>query len=504
MVSCERDWFERHTTMTFWIVAGFLTLVLFLVVLDLGLLTRRPKQVTATEAALSAQLWLVGAIGLGILLFRLYDIDWIPLSDPLRREPVALDALLQYLTAYVIEVALSLDNIVVLVLLFAHFKIPHENRGRVLFWVLLGCLISRAGMVAVGASILSYEWTRWLFVALLIIAAFRTFVLPDRPADLDDRPFVRAAKRTFGQNRSIAAVVMVAVLADLSFALDSIPAVFSVTRDPLIAFTSNVMAVLALRSLYFSLQNVISRIRYLKVGLVVMLLGLATKIAFFGDTLLPTAITIGSILGVLGASVLASIPHMRKQARMEDELPAPIEDAAEAIAATRRNLRKLAVLVVGTLVLLGAIAVGPLPGPGFTILAPIGIAILATEFAWARGLLGKLKFLQDKTDEIANRTSVWLVPFVVVGFWAVLGLVAYFTHTRYDWDMSIVFVLAGGGFMPIGFWAYRKIVIHFWGLPVSDEASRTVEIVVVRQQDISDRVHPAKAVSSSAFTPSPF
>ena len=193
---------------------------------------------------------------------------------------------------------------------------------------------------------------------------------------------------------------------------------------------------------------------------------------------------------------------------MDAELPAPIEDAAEAIAATRRNLRKLAVLVVGTLVLLGAIAVGPLPGPGFTILAPVGIAILATEFAWARGLLGKLKFLQDKTDEIANKTSVWLVPFVVVGFWAVLGVVSYFTHTRYGWNSGTIFVLAGGGFMPIGFWAYRKVVLHFWGPEALSDSPRKVEVVVVRRQDvtedITDRVGPVKAVPLSRFKPSPY
>jgi tellurite resistance protein TerC len=489
--------------MTVWLVAAFIALVFVLLVLDLGLLTRRPRRVTATEAALSAQLWLVGAIGLGILLFHAYQANWIPLEDPWREEAVPLDALLQYLTAYSIEIALSLDNIAVLVLLFAHFKIPEQERGRALFWIFLACLITRAGMVAAGSSLLSFGWTRWLFVACLLIAAGRAFVLPDRPAAMESRPFVRAARRAFAAHHGTLAVICVAVLADLSFALDSIPAVFSVTRDPLVAFTSNVMAVLALRSLFFSLQNVIGRIRYLKVGIVVMLVGLATKIAFFGDTLLPTAITVGSVLGILGASVVASIPHMRRQARLDAELPAPMEDAAEAIAATRRNLRKLAVLVAGTLVLLAAILLGPLPGPGFTILAPIGIAILATEFAWARGLLSRLKFLQDKTDAIANKTSVWMVPVVVVGFWAVLAAVAYFTHTRYDWNVSTVFILAGGGFMPIGFWAYRKVVLHFWG-PPPGSAEHRVEVVVVRRRDIADKPDKPHAVSSRVFKPSPY
>ncbi len=490
--------------MTFWIVAGFLTLVLFLVVLDLGLLTRRPRPVTTTEAALSTQIWIVAAIGVGMLLFRAYDAEWIAITDPLRREPDALDALLQYLTAYSIEVALSLDNIVVLVLLFAHFQIPHEHRGRVLFWVLLGCLIARGAMVAVGASILTFEWTRWVFVGLLLIGAFRAFVLPDRPAALEDRPLVRSARRAFGKNRNVASVVAVAVAADFSFALDSVPAVFSVTRDPLIALTSNVMAVLALRSMYFSLQSVIARIRYLKLGVVVILVGLAVKIAFFGDTLLPTAITVGSVIGVLAVSVLASMPHMKRHPNLNADLPAPIQDAAEAIAATRRNLRKLAILVAGTLVLIGAIVLGPLPGPGFTILAPIGIAILASEFAWARGLLQKLKFLQDKTDEIANKTSVWLVPPVVVGFWGVLGVVAYLMHKYRDWNLSTVFVLAGGGFVPIGFWAYRKIVLHFWGPPPGEGE---VQIIVVKAEDIRDvpsHLAQSPSVRSVSFGPSPF
>lgn len=443
--------------MTFWIVAGFLGLVLMLVVLDLGLLTRRPRAITSTEASLSVQLWVVASVGVSVILSLAYQHNWIPRDGFLRQEPFAADALVQYLTAYLIELALSLDNIVVLALLFAHFNVPQENRSRALFWITLGCMIARAGMVVAGASILTFEWTRWLFVTALAVAAVRAFVLPDRPSALEGRPFVRAAKRVFSENRGTWAVIMVAILADASFALDSIPAVFSVTRDPLVAFTSNVMAVLALRSMYFSLQNVIGRIRYLKLGIAVTLAGLAAKIAFFGDTLLPTAITIGSLVGVLGVSVLASIPHMRREAR---EAPAPIEDVAEALAATRRNLRKLGVLVAGTLVLLTAIIIGPLPGPGFTILAPIGIAILATEFAWARSLVGKLKVLQDKTDRIANHTSVWLVPPVVIGFWGILGGVAYLMHKYRDWNVSTIFVLAGGGFMPICFWAYRTVMLH--------------------------------------------
>ncbi|MBL8762688.1 MAG: hypothetical protein JNM07_00275 [Phycisphaerae bacterium] len=447
--------------MTLWILVAFMVLVVGLVVLDLGVLTRRPREVTTTEGALSVQLWVVAAVGVCSLLYKAYAVNWIPVSDPLRAEPNPLNALLQFLSAYVIEVALSLDNIVVLALLFAHFRVPARDRGRALFWVLVSSLLARGAMVALGVAVLSWDWTRWLFAALLLVAAARVFVLPDRPAHVEDRPFVRAARRYFGQRRGIWPVVAVAAAADVSFAVDSIPAVFSVTRDPLVAFMSNVMAVLLLRSLYFSLQSVVTRLRYLKIGLVVMLLGLAVKTAFFNDARLPTEITIAAVLLVVGGSAAASIPHMRRQEALAAVSPAPIEDVAEAIAATRRNLRKLAVLVAGTLVLLLAVIIGPLPGPGFTIVAPIGIAILATEFAWARGLLVRLKGLQDKTDRIAKRTSVWLVLPVVLGFWGILAIIAYLLHHfRPEVNVSTIFVLAGGGFVPIGFWAYRTVALH--------------------------------------------
>lgn len=444
--------------MTFWIVAGFLALVVGLVILDLGVLTRRPRVVSPTEGALSVQLWVVGAVGVGMLLFKAYAEGWIPATDPLRAAGQPMDALLQYLTAYVIEVSLSLDNIVVLAMLFAHFKVPPQDRARALFWVLLASLLARGGMVAAGSMVLRMDWTRWVFAGLLAVAAARAFVLPDRPADVESRPFVRAARRSFGRRHGIWAVVVVAAMADLSFAVDSIPAVFSVTRDPLVAFTSNVMAVLALRSLYFSLQHVISRIRYLKLGLVAMLLGLAVKTAFFSDMRLPTEITISAVLGMLGLSVAASIPHMRRQAALDAATPAPIEDVAEAIAATRRNLRKLAVFIAGTVIILVGILIAPLPGPGPTVLIPIAIAILATEFVWAKRLLGTLKDLQERADSFGRNSSLWVVPAVVVGFWAGLAGIGFAVHRIWP-GVSVwtVLFLGGGAFVPVSIWAYRSL-----------------------------------------------
>jgi tellurite resistance protein TerC len=462
--------------MTFWVVAGFLALIALMLAVDLGFLTRRPRVITTAEAVLSVELWLVTTLGVGLLLFSAYKDNWIPVDNVLRVEREPYDAWVQFLSSYLVEIALSLDNIAVLALMLAHFGVDEARRSRMLFWVFLSCLILRAGLIAGGASVLHMEWTRWVFVGLLSLAAVRTFVMPDRGSKLENKSLVRVARWLTVPSRDggpggifarvcdwlnqspLAIVVLVAAAADLSFALDSIPAVFSMTRDPLIAFTSNTLAILSLRSLYFALAGVIGRLRYLRLGVVFVLVGLAVKTAFFHDELVPTLATLAGVLLVMALSVGASIPAARRQAAAEVR-PTPLEDVSEAVALTRRNLRKLVVLTAGTVVLIAAVVIGILPGPGFVILAPIGIAILATEFVWARSLISKLKTLQDRTDHFAQKSSIWMVPLAIIGFWAGIGTLAYLLHEYKGVSVPLVLTLTGGGFLPVGFWAYRRTVL---------------------------------------------
>lgn len=464
--------------MTTWVVIGFLVLVGLMVAVDLGVLSRRPRAIAPSEGAISVQLWVITTLLGSLVLYKAYADNWIPLDNWLRREPDAYAAWLQFIGAYLVEVVLSLDNLAVLALLLAHFQVPHERRMRAVFWVLLASLCVRATLIAAGASVLHLAWTRWIFAAALVIGAVRSFVMPDEDTGFEQRALVKWARRVSSGSSAmakwlaaspIALAVLVSSAADLSFALDSIPAVFSVTRDPFVAFVSNVLALMLLRSLYFALAGVIGRLRYLPLGMSLVLAGLAVKVAFIADDAVPTMWTVLSVVGVVGVSIAASLPSALRTKKADAgtvhewmSRPTPLDDVTEAVAVTRRNLRKVMVLIAGTTVLIVAILIGPLPGPGFTIVAPIGIAILATEFVWARSLLYKLKVFQDKTDRFVKSTPVWWVPIVVIGFWLGLWGIGVLLHHYFEKvNTKLVFVLAGGGFVPVAFWAYRTVVMDF-------------------------------------------
>jgi tellurite resistance protein TerC len=465
--------------MTLWIVLGFLAVIAGLVALDVGVLTRKPRAVSATEAWLSVQTWAVTTLLMSLVLFAAYKYDAIPPEVFVRVERNADAAWLQFLTAYVVELGLSLDNIAVLALILAHFNVDPAKRARALMWVFVSCLALRALLIYGAASVLTYAWTHWIFVFMVGLSVVRTATMPDKDSKLERKWLVRLARwwtgeppagakpsddgpvdrlRGWTRRSPIVVIVLTAAAADLTFALDSIPAVFSVTRDPLIAFISNALAILSLRSLYFALAGVIGRLRYLRLGVVLVLVGLMVKLIIFKDTPVPTLWTLGGVIGTLGLAIAASIPHARREALAR---PTPIEDLADAVDSARRNVRKLAVLIAGSLVLLTAILIGPLPGPGFLILAPIGVGILATEFVWAKSLMGRLQAVQDRTDAYVKGMSVWWVPPVVVGFWGGIALIAWGLNAQWGVRWGLTFTLLGGGFVPVGFWAYRTIVMDY-------------------------------------------
>jgi len=479
--------------MTLWIVLGFLAVIAGLVALDVGVLTRKPRAVSATEAWLSVQTWVVTTLLMSLVLFAAYKYDAIPPEVFVRVERNADAAWLQFLTAYVVELGLSLDNIAVLALIMAHFNVDPAKRARALMWVFVSCLVLRALLIYGAASVLTYEWTHWIFVFMVGLSVVRTAAMPDKDSKLERKWLVRLARwwtgdspgaqrqaddgpvdrlRGWTRRSPIVVIVLTAAAADLTFALDSIPAVFSVTRDPLIAFISNALAILSLRSLYFALAGVIGRLRYLRLGVVLVLVGLMVKLTFFKDTPVPTLWTLGGVIGTLGLAIAASIPHARRVAPLAR--PTPMEDIADAVDSARRNVRKLGVLVAGSLVLLTAILIGPLPGPGFLILAPIGVGILATEFVWAKSLMGRLLALQDRTDAYVKGLSVWWVPPVVLGFWGGISLIAWGLNAQWGVRWGLTFTLLGGGFLPVGFWAYRTVVVDWKRRRAAREAGGAV------------------------------
>lgn len=483
--------------MTVWLWPVLLMLVAVLVVLDLGVLTRRPRVVTPTEALASTLLWLLAAVVFSFVIAYVYEVNWLRIEEtisfPLEGGPLnGTQALWQFFTSYVVEIALSLDNLAVIALVYAAFGIPKPLLGRALFWSVLIAMVVRLGMIS-GGSWLVAHWpnVKWFLGALLVLAMLRTLVLPDAQTDLSRKWYTRIVRSCFRIRETLdhqrlftrveeggkfklcgtpmLGAVIVAALLDVTFALDSVPALFSVTRDPFLAFSASLLAGLGLRSLYFTIAELLPRFRFLRVSVVFILLLVAARM-FLADHAprLTTHVMLAAISGTMGLGVLASVLWWRSRVRAHPEMarPTPLEDLTEAVEVGRRNARKIGILIAGTVIVLFGIAIAPLPGPGPTVLIPIGLALLATEFVWARWVLDKMKSgafnVADRMDAIADRLGVWFVPAFFVAFWivglGVVELIEVFLRWWRDAPEPVnlkwyaIAVIIGSPFMPVLLW----------------------------------------------------
>jgi len=264
---------------TGWHWAGFIACVLVFLALDLGVFHRHAHKVSFREALVWTLVWFALAM---LFAFAL---------KPLRGEKVAL----QFLTGYLIELSLSMDNVFVIALIFAYFHIPAAHQHRVLFWGILGALMMRGAMIGAGVALINLiDWILYVFGAFLVFSGVKMlFVEPD--VHPEKNRVVRLARKlypvtphldgqrflTIWQGRRaltpLALVLLMVETTDLIFAVDSIPAIFAVTTDPFIVFTSNVFAILGLRSLYFVLAGAIGYFRYLKAGLSLVLVFIGVK-----------------------------------------------------------------------------------------------------------------------------------------------------------------------------------------------------------------------------------
>ncbi|CAN5914020.1 TerC family protein [soil metagenome] len=296
------------TNIWFWV--GFIAFVLAMLSLDLGLFNRTPHVVGAREALTWTAVWvglaLVFAAGLAVLADR--------------------QAALTFLTGYVIEESLSVDNIFVIVLIFQYFAVPAQYQHRVLFWGILGALIMRGLFIGVGAALLArFGWVIYIFGALLVITGIRMAVKQDEEFDGEQNAVVRLVRRVLpvtatyrgkhffvseAGRRHATPLLLVLVLVeatDLIFAIDSIPAIFGITRDPFLVFTSNIFAVLGLRSLFFLLATVVTKFHLLKYGLAVILTFVGAKMLAEHWIHIPIMLSLGIVIGVLAASIAASL-----------------------------------------------------------------------------------------------------------------------------------------------------------------------------------------------------
>ena len=271
---------------------------------------------------------------------------------------------MEFLAGYLIEKALSVDNIFVFVLIFSYFRVPARYQHRVLFWGILGALVMRGVMIGLGAYLIHhFEWILYVFGAFLIWTGFRMAVQDERAIEPEANPAIRLVRRFMpvsgrydganfftreptgsdGRTRRVATPLFVVLVlvetTDLIFAVDSIPAVFAVTRDPFLVYSSNVFAILGLRALYFLLSGVIGKFRYLKIGLSVVLIFVGAKMLLADVYEVPIGLSLGIIALVIGASILISLispapPDVLSPAATSDDtgtIPAPaLADATDS------------------------------------------------------------------------------------------------------------------------------------------------------------------------------
>ena len=304
-----------HHGLVVW--AGFSAIVVVLMALDLGVLNRRAHVLSLKEAMAWSGGWIALALLFGLfLLFR---------ESPRHA--------LEYYTGYLIELSLSVDNLFVFILVFQYFSVPAELQPRVLKWGIIGAVVMRFLMIVTGALLLQrFAWVIYVFGAIVIFTGIKMMRAGDIAVDLERNPVVRLATRVLPFSRSfdgqhfftrknarrlatpLLLVLLVIESTDLLFAVDSIPAIFAITRDPFIVYTSNVFAILGLRSLFFILSGMLDRFQYLKPAVAVILIFVGLKMLLSEVVHLPILWSLGIILTLLTTGVLLSIWKTRRAA----------------------------------------------------------------------------------------------------------------------------------------------------------------------------------------------
>ncbi|MCK6455210.1 MAG: TerC family protein [Phycisphaerae bacterium] len=329
--------------MTVFLWIGFILFVALMLALDLGVFNREAHVIRTREALVWTAVWVVVALLFNVLVYFIYEQHWLGIGRAEGEARQGRQAALEFFTGYVVEKSLSLDNIFVIALIFAYFRIPLIYQHRVLFWGVLGALVMRGAMITAGAAMIAhFEWAIYVFGGLLLFTAAKMLVAHADTVEPERNPFVRIVRRVFPvtsdfdrerfftvrDGRRMATPMFLALVVvestDVLFAIDSIPAIFAVTRDPFIVFTSNIFAILGLRSLYFALAALMDKFKYLKFSLVFVLAYVGIKMLLSHHHPIPTAVSLAIIAGTLGVGVVASLWVSRRNVRVEPPIP-PLE-----------------------------------------------------------------------------------------------------------------------------------------------------------------------------------
>ncbi len=316
---------ELQSIASWWMWGGFGVFVLLMLAVDMFLLDRNGAQkVSAKEALIWSFVWFAMAMLFGGALW-----GWL---DHTAGREIADTKAKEYLTGYLLEKTLAMDNIFVFVMIFTYFSVPMQYQKRVLVYGVLGAIILRALMIVMGAWLIAkFHWVLYVFGAFLLVTGIKMFVFADHEPDLAKNPLLKWVKKHMritqeyhGEKfwimkngvRWFTPMFLVLILiefSDVIFALDSIPAIFAITSDPFIVFTSNIFAILGLRALYFLLADMAERFDLLKFGLALVLMFVGTKMLIVEWFKIPVAVSLGVVAAIIGTSILLSLLATRKK-----------------------------------------------------------------------------------------------------------------------------------------------------------------------------------------------
>jgi tellurite resistance protein TerC len=383
---------------------GLVALLLLALALDLGVFHREARAQTAGEAALWSLMWVSTALAFNLFIYFAYEHHWLGIGYVGGLAIGGGQAALEFFTAWIVEESLSLDNIFVIATVMAYFRIPAESQHRLLYWGVLGALVMRFVFIISGLALVQrFTWATYVFGAILIVTAIKMMAHGQEELHPERNGLVRLMQRFIpltsrhegsaffikNTNGWHATPMFIALLVvestDLLFAIDSLPAVIAVTNDPFIAFSSNAFAILGLRSLYFVIAPMIARFHYMKQSLVFLLGFIGVKMLLTHHVQIPISVSLACIGGILGIGLLASI-----FSRTQSDAAVDAAFVDQLVHSGLRTARRVVVGVIGTTVLTIGIAMVVLPGPAVAVI-PMGLAILASEFVWARRWLAKIR-----------------------------------------------------------------------------------------------------------------
>jgi tellurite resistance protein TerC len=328
-----------------WFYAGFTAFVLVMLALDLGVFHKKAHEVSFKEASIWTTVWISTALVFNYLFYLYAKFRFSTHERYLNLENFDPDGAaksigLEFLTGFVVEKSLAIDNIFIFAVVFGYFGIPKIYQHRVLFWGILGALIFRAIFIAMGSVLMEYHEVVIFFGALLILTGTKMFFAGTKPQNLENNFLIRLLKKIFrihpkieGQkffikinNLTYVTPLFLALifleLTDIIFAVDSVPAIFALTKEPLIVFTSNIFAILGLRSMYFMLAGVMDRFAYIKYGLASVLVFVGLKMVWLNEAFggkFPISWSLGIIGALIGSSILVSILIDRRKQKLNIE-----------------------------------------------------------------------------------------------------------------------------------------------------------------------------------------